>query len=70
MAPAVPLEVADRVHLKQGDELELRRPDGTVITTKLHSFDFLAPSHGKIGLALSRPLTKADIPNGTEVWKV
>jgi hypothetical protein len=70
LAPAVPFEVADRAHLKQGDQLELRRPDGTVITAKLHSFDFLVPSHGKIGLGLSQPLTKADVPVGTEVWKV
>jgi hypothetical protein len=70
LVPAVPFEVADRAHLKQGDQLELRRPDRTVITTKLYCFDFGVPSHGKIGLGLNRPLTKADISVGTEVWKV
>ena len=68
LAPGVPFEVTDRAHLKQGDQLELRRPDGTVITTNVF-FDFHVPSHGKIGLGL-KALTKADIPAGTEVWKV
>jgi hypothetical protein len=63
-------DVVDRVHLKQGDQLELRRPDGTEITAKLHCFDFLVHSQGKIGLGLSKPLTKAAIPVGTEVWKL
>jgi hypothetical protein len=70
LAPAVPSDVVDPAHLKQGDQLELRRPDGTVITAKLHCFDFLVPSQGKIGLGLSKPLTKTDIPVGTEVWQV
>ena len=70
LASAVPSDVVDRAHLKQGDQLELRRPDGTVITPKLHCFDFLVPSHERIGLGLSKPLTKAAIPVGTEVWKV
>lgn len=70
LTPSVPFELVDRVRLKQGDQLELHRPDGTVITAKLHCFDFLVPSQGKIGLGLSKPLTKADVPVGTQVWKV
>jgi hypothetical protein len=69
-APAVPFAVAEQAHLKQGDQLELRRPDGTSVRTKLHCFDFLVPSREKIGLCVNKPLTKADIPAGTEVWKV
>jgi hypothetical protein len=69
-APAVPFGVADSAGLNQGDQLELRRPDGTTLTTHLHGFDFLAPSDGKIGLCVNKPLTKADVPVGTEVWKV
>jgi len=28
------------------------------------------PSNGTIGLGLGKPLTKKDIPVGTEIWKV
>jgi hypothetical protein len=70
LVPAVPFEVADRARLRQGDQLELRRPDGAIISTKLYSFDWGVPSHGKIGLGLNKPITKTDIPAGTEVWKV
>ena len=69
-APAVPFAVTDRARLKPGDQLELRRPDGTIVRTRLQSFDFLVPSHEKIGICVNKPLTKADIPVGTEVWKV
>lgn len=70
LAPALPYEVVEQSQLKQGDELELRRPDGTKVRTRLHSWDMLTPSHGKVGLCVSPPLTKADVPIGTEVWKV
>jgi hypothetical protein len=69
-APAVPFAVAEKAYLKQGDQLELRRPDGTSVRTNLHCFDFLVPSREKLGLCVNKPLTKADIPAGTEVWKV
>lgn len=69
-APALSHEVIDRERLKRGDNLEMRRPDGTSITTTLHSLDFLRPSHGKCGLCVNKPLTKSDIPAGTEIWKI
>ena len=69
-APAVPFAVAEEAHLRQGDQLELRRPDGTSVRTRLHCFDFLVPSREKIGVCVNKPLIKADIPTGTEVWKV
>ena len=69
-APAVPFEVIDRERLKQGDQLELRRPDGTTLRTALYNFDFLRPSHGKSGLCVNSPLTKEDVTVGTEIWKV
>jgi len=69
-APGVSFEVIKREQLKKGDDLELRRPDGSAITTTLHSLDFLKPSHGKCGLCVNKPLTKSDIPAGTEIWKI
>ena len=53
-APAVPFAVAEKAHLKQGDQLELRRPDGTSVRTRLHCFDFLVPSREKIGLCVKQ----------------
>jgi len=69
-APAVPFAVADAAQLKQGDKLDLKRPNGTSVRTRLHCFDFLVPSRGNVGICVNAPLTKADIPAGTEVWKI
>jgi hypothetical protein len=69
-SPAVPIPTADRVHLREGDRLELRRPDGSIVKTTLHGIDRLSPSNGMVGLGLGKPLTKMDIPVGTEIWKV
>jgi hypothetical protein len=56
--------------LKAGDPLELRRPDGTAIRTPLYGFDWPSPMRGQWGLSVNKPLTKADIPVGTEIWRV
>ena len=56
--------------VKAGDPLELRRPDGTAIRTTLYGLDWPSPMCGKMGLSANRPLTKADVPVGTEIWKV
>ena len=69
-APAVPFAVADEASLKPGDNLELRRPDGTIVKAGLVGIDLFRPSNGTVGLCLSKPLTKVDIPVGTEIWKV
>ena len=56
--------------LKAGDPLALRRPDGTAIRTTLYAFDWLFPMRGQWGLSVNKPITKADIVVGTEVWWV
>jgi hypothetical protein len=56
--------------VKAGDPLELRRPDGTTIRTTLYAFDWPSPMRGQWGLSVNKPLTKMDIPVGTEVWKL
>jgi hypothetical protein len=66
-----PCHVNDRPGaLKAGDDLELCRPDGTVVESTLHALDRPAPFNGKLGLCLHHWLTKTDIPVGTEVWKI
>jgi hypothetical protein len=56
--------------VKAGDPLELRRPDGTTIHATLYGLDWPSPMCGKMGLSVNKPLTKADIPVGTEIWTV
>jgi hypothetical protein len=56
--------------LKEGDALELRRPDGTPIRTRLYAFDWPYPMRGQCGVSVNKPLTKTDIPVGTEIWRV
>jgi hypothetical protein len=56
--------------VKAGDPLELRRPDGTTMRTTLYGLDWPSPMCGKLGLSVKKPLTKADIPVGTEIWKM
>ncbi|HZQ17618.1 MAG TPA: hypothetical protein VFA90_02770 [Terriglobales bacterium] len=62
--------IAELKEVKAGDRLELRRPDGTTIHTTLYGFDRASsPVRGQWGLSVNKPLTRADIPIGTEVWK-
>jgi hypothetical protein len=67
--PSVPFELADGVHLRAGDHLELRRPDGTVLHTTLFGIVRFTPSNGTVGISLNA-LSKAEVPIGTEIWKV
>src|SRR5258708_1939153 len=67
--PGVPFAKLDSgIRVKPGDRLELRRPDGTTMTTPLNSLEFFTPSRGECGIALNKPVTKADVPAGTEIW--
>src|ERR1043166_3974640 len=68
-APTVPFAMADNVHLRTGDRLELRRPDGTVLQTTLFGVVTASPSDGTVGISV-KTFTKADVPIGTEIWKV
>jgi hypothetical protein len=38
--PLLSYEVIDKERLRRGDNLEMRLPDGTSITTTLHGLDF------------------------------
>ena len=56
--------------LKPGDQLELRRPDGSVTRVKLCGLEWPSPSKGGLILRLEPAVTKDDLPLGTEIWKV
>jgi SMI1/KNR4 family protein SUKH-1 len=66
--PLVPVSALEG--LKAGDPLELKKPDGTKVRTTLYGLDMPSPMHGEVGLSVSKPLLKADVPIGTEIWKV
>ena len=67
--PSVPYALANEVHLRAGDRLELRRPDGTILETTLHGLARSSPSDGTVGIGI-KSFTKADVSIGTEIWKV
>lgn len=67
LSPLVAIPILEG--LKAGDALELRKPDGTVIRTTLYGLDWPSPMRGQVGLSVNMPLTKAEIPAGTEIWK-
>ena len=69
-SPPLSISAADRLRLKAADHLELRRPNGTKVEATLLGIDRSSPSNGTLGLCLGKPFTKADIPVGTEIWKV
>ena len=56
--------------LKPGDQLELRRPDGSITRVKLCGLEWPSPSKGGLILRMEASLTKDDLPLGTEIWKV
>ncbi|MFO0964617.1 MAG: hypothetical protein U0793_03390 [Gemmataceae bacterium] len=54
--------------LKLGDEVALRRPDGSVVTATIAGTGEWSPvRNGEMPLLLA-DLTKEQIPPGTEVW--
>jgi hypothetical protein len=62
LLPALPADHG----VRPGDRLELRRPDGTKMTTSVHGFftDVLRQSH----IVLNDVLSPGEVPRGTEVW--
>jgi hypothetical protein len=71
--PVVPHALLDPQHgkpLKAGDDLELRRPNGTVIRVTLLGLGWPSPAKGGLIIQLDPSVEKEDIPLGTEIWKV
>jgi hypothetical protein len=70
LAPPVPFSIIDGEELKPGANLELKCPNGTTFKTELYSFEWPTPSVGGLCISLGKPFTKANVPLGTEVWKI
>ncbi len=57
------------LHRKVGLLIELRRPDGSVLTTTIQAIEwFQTPSMPTAPLHLPTDVSKDDVPVGTEVW--
>jgi hypothetical protein len=56
--------------LKAGDQLELRRPDGSVSRVKLCSLEWPSPHKDGLILMLESSVAENEIPLGTEIWTV
>jgi hypothetical protein len=56
--------------IRAGDQIELRRPDGTVVKTNLGGIEHAKGLDGKSHWPLRLPtdITEADVPIGTEIW--
>lgn len=73
VVPVVPhalIEGAPKERLQRGDQLELRKPDGSVARATLCSLEWPSPHQGGLILGLGTSITKADVPIGTEIWRV
>ena len=55
--------------LRPGDRIELQRPDGTVMRTRVYSLITRGPAFpGTACIELSPLILRKDVPQGTEVW--
>jgi len=71
--PAVPNALVSpgcNDQLKFGDQLELRRPDGTVTKVELQGLQWSSSGEEELFIELGPPVTKQDLPPGTTIWMV
>lgn len=59
-----------QVELRRGDAIELRRPDGSSVITRVVGIERAIPYDPERTLAILLPndILKEDVPIGTEVW--
>ena len=67
LAPGIP---PGAPAVKLGDALEIRRPDGTVLATKVGGLGFFGRTLPTDAVPLLVPITgaKSQVPPGSEVW--
>ena len=60
------------LHLRVGDPIELRRPDGSTRQTTVRGIEMADPpppgGRSHIPILLPDDIVKGDVPIGTEVW--
>lgn len=71
LAPGPSVEVGAQT-VRIGDRIRLRRPDGDCIDTVIRGLEMLGrrprPQVITAPILLPKDFTKADVPEGTEVW--
>ena len=60
----------DQVSLRVGESIELRRPDGSTVVSKVVGIAHLAPydPDRTLDILLPADISKEDVPVGTQVW--
>jgi hypothetical protein len=58
--------------LRAEDPIRLQYPDGRTLETRIASIEMLSGpgAKGRLAFLLPEPITKSDIPSGTEIWLV
>ena len=70
IAPGPEASAPPDILIRRRDPISLHRPDGSVIRTHVHEFDFLrgGPRDSRLALVLPPNVSKADVPIGSEAW--
>jgi hypothetical protein len=68
--PGVPYEPeVHRVYIS--DDLEIRRPDGSTLSTKVRGLEMFGnPNKKSCAIVMPADVTEDEIPVGSEVWQV
>jgi hypothetical protein len=66
VVPGIPREGTH--HVRIGDPLILKLPNGQRLDTHVRGIEMLSPPRPEMPILLGSELTKAQIPVGTELW--
>jgi hypothetical protein len=68
LLPGIPRNLQSTV--RAGDEIELRRPDGTSVSTVIAGIEHarMVDGNSRWPLRLPESIGAADVPVGTEIW--
>lgn len=60
----------EQIQLTINEPIELRRPDGSSIITKVSGIEYASPPdpNRPLAILLPRDISKEQVPVGTEVW--
>jgi len=68
LVPGILPEGDERI--RAGDLIELRKPDGSAIATRIGGLELVCPNPRGDVVIMLKELAKTDVPIGTEVWSV
>lgn len=58
--------------IQRGDSIELRKPDGTSLRTRIQSVeicDYKIGERSEVAILLPPEIKKVDVPVGSEIWR-